>query len=169
MRNPHLEAMKEALSRWEGTASVLDVGSLDINGSFRSAIESREWEYTGLDIVVGENVDVVSDDLYSYPFDDDSFDIVISGSTMEHVESIWLWVPELARLVKPGGLLIIITHHTFAYHAHPVDCWRIMPDGMRHLFDHTGVLVDYFVEMFNKKDIIGMAWKRNPGQRENPK
>jgi ubiquinone/menaquinone biosynthesis C-methylase UbiE len=109
---------------------------------------------------VGKNVDIVSTDPYRFPFDRALFDIVISGSTMEHVQAIWLWVPELVRMLKPRGLLAIITHTQFVYHPHPVDCWRIMPDGMRYLFDLTGQLENYEIEMYSKNDISGVARKR---------
>ena len=48
----------------------------------------------------GENVDIVTDKLYDYPFEDNSFDIVITGSTMEHVVDIYRWVKELSRITS---------------------------------------------------------------------
>jgi len=142
------------------TADVLDVGAYDVNGTYRPLIEGRGWRYTGLDVEIGPNVDIVSPDLYRFPFDDGRFDLVISGSTMEHVQAIWLWVPELARMIRPGGWLAIVTHWQFPVHRYPVDCWRIMPDGMRYLFDLTGVLYDYEIEIASQYDIGALARKR---------
>lgn len=79
---------------------------------------------------------------------------------MEHVEAIWRWVPELARVLRPGGLLAIVTHWQFPEHRYPVDCWRIMPDGMRYLFDETGCLDDYSIEIASQWDIAASAVKR---------
>ena len=154
--------MDEILRRTSRTsAHVLDVGSYNINGTFRPLVEQRGWNYTGLDTVAGPNVDVVAQDPFRFPFDGDKFDIVLSGSTMEHVTAIWRWVPELVRVLKPGGLLAIHTHWKFPEHRYPVDCWRIMPDGMRYLFDMTNSLHDYDIRIANDMDIIGTAWKRN--------
>jgi SAM-dependent methyltransferase len=161
MRPEHLEEMDSALSRWQGKANVLDVGSLDVNGTFRPLVEHRGWQYTGLDLTEGPNVDVVSGDPYRYPFESRAFDVVISGSVMEHVQAIWIWMPELVRLLRKGGLLAIITHTQWKYHPHPFDCWRIMPDGMGYLFDLDGRLRDYDIRMFNEHDIIGAAWRRS--------
>lgn len=112
--------------------SICDVGSLDINGTFKPLFEG--YPYTGLDVVKGPNVDVVSQDLYRYPFEDESFDVVISGSTIEHVEDIFTWLRELARITKRNGLVCIIGPSLHRdQHRHPVDCWRIYPDGMRYL------------------------------------
>ncbi len=150
--------MEGALARLlQPEALVLDVGSLNINGTFRPLIEGRGWGYIGLDIVPGKNVDVVAEE-FRYPFPDCTFDVVLSGCTMEHVTAIWEWVPELTRILKPGGLLGIETHTHFREHRYPVDCWRVMPDGLRYLFDRTGGLEDYMIKM-EQTDIVGSAFK----------
>lgn len=139
---------------------VLDVGSLDVNGSFRALVEERGWCYTGLDLVAGENVDVVSVDPFHYPLEDGFFDVVISGSTMEHVTAIWLWVPELVRVLRPGGLLALHTHWRFPEHRYPVDCWRILPDGMDFLLRFAGGLELIESAIVNDWDITATAWRR---------
>jgi SAM-dependent methyltransferase len=159
--------MSEMIAPWQDAARVLDVGSFDVNGNFRALITRHGWEYTGLDICAGRNVDIVTDDPYRFPFESGIFDIVITGSTMEHVQAVWLWVPELVRCLRPGGLLAIHTHMAWMYHPHPFDCWRIMPDGMEYLFDLTGQLERYTIRQIAttryaclKTDIAASAWKR---------
>jgi SAM-dependent methyltransferase len=163
MHTEALAAMTDILRRRgpkKGAAArVLDVGAYDVNGTYRPLVEGRGWSYLGLDVAAGPNVDVVAADPYRFPFEDGEFDVVLSGSTMEHVEAIWRWVPELARVVRPGGLLAIVTHWQFPEHRYPVDCWRIMPDGMRYLFDETGVLGEYEIGIVSKWDIAGSAVK----------
>lgn len=155
-----IDTMRTALERVQLFGGlVLDVGSLDVNGTYRPLIEHMGWQYIGLDTEQGANVDIVTPDPYHYPFNDTTFDVVLSGSTMEHVEAIWLWLPELVRVLKPGGLLAILTHWQFPEHRYPVDCWRIMPDGMRYLFNSTGVLFDYDIRIVSDTDIIGSAYK----------
>lgn len=141
-------------------ASVLDVGSMDVNGTFKPLVLGRGWDYVGLDLALGPNVDVVATNPYEFPFPDNSFDVVISGSTMEHVTAIWRWLPELVRVLTPGGFLAIHTHWQFYEHRYPVDCWRIMPDGMQFLFDETHRLEQYEIRIANHMDIIGCAFKR---------
>lgn len=140
--------------------NLLDVGSYDVNGSYRNMVERRGWGYIGLDTRPGPNVDVVSVLPYNFPFEDGLFDIVISGSTMEHVTDLWRWTPELARLVKPGGMVAIITHTSWQYHPSPLDCWRIMPDGMRALLDATGKLERYEIDMYCPTDISAVAYRK---------
>ncbi len=152
--------MAEMLLRWElPAARVLDVGSYDVNGTYREMINALGWDYTGLDTQEGPNVDIAAADPFHYPIEPDSFDVVISGQTMEHVTAIWLWIPELVRVLRPGGLLAIVTHWNHPLHRYPFDCWRIFPDGMRYLFDVSGRLRDYDVRIVNTSDIIGSAFK----------
>jgi SAM-dependent methyltransferase len=153
--------MTKILDGWRGRqpASVLDVGAYDVNGCYRGMVTARGWSYIGLDLLDGPNVDVVCPQPYTWPIADGAFDIVISGSTLEHVEMPWLWIIEAARVLRPGGLLAVITHTRFALHRHPVDCWRVMPDGMRVLFDLTDCLRDYDIQMYCETDISGVAYK----------
>lgn len=154
-------AMENLLQRYTAPqAEALDVGAYDVNGTYRPLVEGRGWHYTGLDVCAGPNVDVISPDPYRFPFPDSVFDVVLSGSTMEHVQAIWLWVPELVRVLKPGGMLAIVTHWQFQEHRYPVDCWRIMPDGMRYLFDLTGQLERCDIGIVSPYDIAAIAWKR---------
>jgi len=61
--------------------SVLEIGSLDINGSIRDFFEADE--YIGVDISDGPGVDVVG---YGQELDyfDGSFDVVVSAECFEH-------------------------------------------------------------------------------------
>lgn len=160
----HKEAYAEMQRLLNGVqmvgAHVLDVGSADINGTYRPLVEGRGWNYTGLDLAAGENVDVVAADPYRYPFEDSSFDVVMSGSTAEHVAMPWRWLPELARLVRPGGMLCIISHTRWPLHRFPEDYWRFMPAAMALLFNLTGSLERYEIRMFNENDISAAAWRK---------
>ena len=63
MHATSMSEMARLLGRWPAPdADVLDVGSMDVNGSYRALIEGRGWRYTGLDIAPGANVDVAADD-----------------------------------------------------------------------------------------------------------
>ena len=59
---------------------------------------------------------------------------------MEHVPDLHAFAAEVTRICLPGGLLCMIAPHTWVEHQHPVDCWRIFPDGMRWLFRELEIL-----------------------------
>ena len=57
---------------------VLDVGSYDVNGSYRHLFSDEYFKYYGLDMEAGPNVDLVLNNPYQWnELGTDSFDIVI--------------------------------------------------------------------------------------------
>jgi hypothetical protein len=68
---------------------------------------------------------------------------VLSGNVIEHVRKIWVWIKEVARATKVGGLVITINPCSWPYHEIPVDCWRAYPEGMRALYDEARLEVLY--------------------------
>ena len=90
---------------------------------------SDKWEYSGLDVEKGPNVDIVVENPYDWEIPDSSYDVVISGQAFEHIEFFWLTFLEMARVLKPQGLIILIAPSRGPQHRYPVDCWRFYPDG----------------------------------------
>lgn len=110
---------------------LLDVGSCGVNGTYRNVFAQPRFEYVGLDIEPGPNVDLVPASPYSWKeIEDDSFDVGISGQALEHIEFFWITIGEMTRVVKKDGILCIIAPNGFAEHRFPVDCWRFFTDGM---------------------------------------
>lgn len=84
-------------------ASVLDVGSLDINGGPHSLISPSE--YVGVDIDHGPNVNVVARG-ESLTFADERFDVTMSSECFEH-NPMWRETLEnMIRMTKPSGLVV---------------------------------------------------------------
>jgi SAM-dependent methyltransferase len=121
-------------------ASVLDVGSYNVNGCYRDLFNSDRFDYTGLDMEDGPNVDLVPASVYEWKeVGSDTYDVVISGQALEHIEFFWITVSEMVRALKRGGLLCIIAPNGFGEHRYPVDCWRFFSDGMVALARYTNL------------------------------
>jgi SAM-dependent methyltransferase len=113
---------------------ILDVGSTDVNGTYREVFDRPGWEYRGADTAPGKNVDIVLPDPNDWSqVPGESFDVVISGQAFEHMPCFWIAALEIARVLKPGGWCCIIAPASGPEHRYPVDCWRFYPDGMRSL------------------------------------
>jgi SAM-dependent methyltransferase len=121
-----------------------DLGSYNVNGSYRALIEPR-WTYVGIDREEGPNVDLVMPKEYRIPVADNHFDALISGQCFEHVRNPFKLMNEVARVVKPDGIVLIVAPFIFGEHRFPVDCWRFLRDGWQALFDESGI------EMLNTK------------------
>ncbi|MCD6534066.1 MAG: methyltransferase domain-containing protein [Deltaproteobacteria bacterium] len=121
---------------------IADLGSYDVNGSYRPLFERHSWRYLGLDVGAGPNVDIVLADPYCWrALSTNSLDVMISGQAFEHIEFFWLTVLELSRVLKPGGLCCLIAPSSGPEHSYPVDCWRFYRDGMRALMTYAGLKV----------------------------
>jgi len=144
---------------------ILDIGSLrytDGDSTYRNIFLFSKWKYFGLDIVSGENVDIVSSDPYRYPFKDDYFDVIISGQAAEHVARPWEWIKEIFRILKGGGLVCIIAPGGGKRHTEK-DYWRILADGMQSLLECGGfIVIDVTRSKKGKwKDCVGIG-KKSP-------
>lgn len=119
--------------------AIGDVGSKDVNGSYRSLFAFPKWIYVGMDIEPGPNVDIVLPNEYEWDFPSLQFDVIISGQVLEHVRKPWKWIHSLASILKPNGIIFISAPNTFQFHPYPFDCWRIWPEGVRALFEEANI------------------------------
>ena len=136
--------------------TVLDVGAqmVEIGDrlTYRTLFDASAWTYTGLDVEPGTNVDVVPADPYRWDeLEADAFDVVVSGQAFEHVPFFWATAFEIGRVLRPGGVAVIIAPARGAQHRFPVDCWRFHDDGFLAIAELLGFeVLDVFTD-----------WKRN--------
>lgn len=128
-------------------ARVLEVGS-----RARSNVSRRDLfsgcEYVGIDIVAGENVDVVADVHQLSKYRVGRFDFVFSVSVFEHLLMPWKAAIELAKVMNEGGLAFIQTHQAWPIHDAPWDFWRFSREAWDAIFNrYTGF------------EIVGTAYK----------
>jgi len=119
--------------------SVLDVGGMDVNGSYRVMFSHPCVRYVATDMAFGPGVDHVQVDPYTLPFPGGSFDIVISGQTFEHCPRFWDLAVEMGRVLKQEGVMALICPSAGPIHRYPVDCYRFLPDSMAAVAEHAGL------------------------------
>lgn len=116
----------------ELTGVTLEVGSLNVNGTVRDLFAGP---YVGVDMRPGPGVDQIAV-ASALPFPDRSFDTVVSTEMLEHDPTFWLSIPEMARVLRPGGhLLLTARGNGFPTHDYPADYWRFSPSAFALLFD----------------------------------
>lgn len=110
--------------------SVLDVGGQDVNGSLRSYFEGVvKTKYTVLDIEPHSSVDVVMKAGDPFPFEDETFDLIVSTSCFEHDPCFWMTFREMCRVVKKGGHIYVNAPSNGPHHGFPGDNWRFYADA----------------------------------------
>lgn len=99
-----VEMVKEARPQFFDWTNVIEIGSLNINGTVRDFFSHAN--YVGFDVGDGPGVDyAIPGQDVQYP--DNSFDVAITTECFEHAEpwpAIWR---NMVRMLKPGGLIVM--------------------------------------------------------------
>lgn len=146
-----LKIMSSLLDKYAPPSGLcVDVGSQDINGTYRPLVEGRGFTYLGVDISAGKNVDLVLPETIGWSMtcewesqlSEYDPDFVISGQCLEHTKRPWEWIQAVVTAAhRPGVPFILIAPAAWPQHRYPVDCWRILPDGMQGLMEWAGLEV----------------------------
>ena len=122
--------------------TVVDVGSQCVSGqdTYKTFFSEPHFKYIGVDMIEGDNVDIVLKHAYLWSEIPDGFcDVLISGQTFEHIEFPWLTICEMARILKPNGILCIIVPSMQSLHRYPVNCQNYFSDGLIALAKYAGL------------------------------
>jgi hypothetical protein len=114
---------------------LLDIGGRNRSGVDRSLL-FENTDCTVLDILPGDNVDVVGDaHAMSKLLPPHHFDAVFSLATFEHLLMPWVVAGEMSQVMKPGAIAFIATHQTIGMHDRPWDFWRFSDTAWDGIFN----------------------------------
>ena len=121
---------------------VLDAGAGE--GQYRMYFSGHS--YTGVDLGVGDsrwnysNLSALAD-LNALPFRSATFDAAVNIVTLEHLTDPQLAILEIARVLKPGGLLFLVAPLEWEEHQQPHDFFRYTKFGLQLLLERAGFSV----------------------------
>jgi SAM-dependent methyltransferase len=142
--------------------NMVDVGGRAIEAhldrSFKPMFEGKFSNYYVADIMDGFNVTHIMKEQYTFPFDDNSIDLVVSGSCLEHVKNPFRSIADMKRILKPGGFMILIAPSEGKTHE-VVDCWRFLRDSFTAIAEDVGV--DVIADWIDREatDVRSVIWK----------
>lgn len=137
----------DAVRRFSFSGRILDQGCGQ--KPYRSLFKSAT-EYTGIDFPAfsankdGEQgcPDVLFDEDYvrtlSLPFESESFDHSVAFQVLEHHPDPRQMLSEMARVIKPGGLILLTMPFMGGLHEEPHDYQRLTPYGFAELLPQVG-------------------------------
>lgn len=127
--------MKEFVDQYvPESVVVLDIGSADINGTYRSLFPNRK--YIGVDLTLGLNVDVIINSKEWNELKD--VDVVISGQTLEHVADIPKFLNTLFNVLKNDGLICMIAPSAGPAHEFPIWVGHFSKSKMSKIMTDAG-------------------------------
>lgn len=133
---------KFALPLFQPGLRVLEIGPDQFPSTYRGLVSAPDIVWHTLDVYDSPELTYPKAGLYSFPIPDGTYDIVLSGQVIEHVAKVWRWMPELARVTRPGGRVITIAPTSWPYHEAPIDCWRLYPEALKALSEESGLGVE---------------------------
>jgi len=145
---------------------VVDVGSLDVNGTYKDLFP--DCQYTGVDVTSGPNVDLLMPNEFEIPLYNSTAGLVVCGSCLEHCRNPHRLVEEIFRVLRPGGWALLNAPMHWREHRYPLDCFRILPDGMAAMLELAGFnVVEAYAKaaredrlaQFGFKDCFGVGQK----------
>lgn len=140
-------------------AEVLDIGAG--RGDFKTIFARSR--YTGLDIYPYPELDLAVDLIKVCPFNEESFDLIVMANVIEHVYDYRTLVGRAAKLLKPGGKLLITVPFLLKLHQEPVDFHRYTRYALEQLARENGLAVEVLDGYYNPLAIldegIGNAWE----------
>jgi len=135
--NTTRDVVKHCLKHINGKTLDLGAGT----AKYKGLITSQASEYAALDLLPGDNVDIVAG-ITDTGLADNSFDSIICTQVFEHIPKPWEAVREIRRILKPGGVCIITAPFMQPYHADPHDYYRYTFEGMKALFSEGFELIE---------------------------
>lgn len=97
-----VEKIRKGLPQYFSQSKVLEVGSLNINGTIRDFF--IDCKYIGIDVSPGLGVDVICEG-QNYNAPDDTYDVVCSAECFEHNPYWFETFQNMIRLCKDDGLV----------------------------------------------------------------
>jgi len=131
---------------------LLDVGCGDKQHEhiFRPFVDSylgieHEATYTSTNASSHETKADLLYDGKRLPFDDASFDTVLSVQVLEHTPYPAELIAEMSRVLRPEGVLVMTVPFSFRLHEEPHDYLRFTPHILRELCQRAGLTVEEIV------------------------
>ena len=142
--------IEDALRKFAGElpagARLLDAGA----GEAQYACLFRDFRYVAVDLGIGDEtwgydaLDAVAA-LERLPFPDNTFDAALNIVTLEHVREPKAVLAEIARVLRPGGRLLLVTPFEWEEHQQPHDYYRYTQYSLNYLLQECGLLPDAII------------------------
>lgn len=125
-----------------GCIRILDVGGKNYNDIWKDVFMSSNCKKDILDIQESPEVNIVPKDPYHWEeIPDETYDLVVSLNTLQHVDFFWLTVREIKRVLKKNGIFFMVAPSNRYNGKYPVVNWAFNRDGLWAIAKWAGLEV----------------------------
>lgn len=125
--------IRESVVKYKPQPPIIDLGSGDEYLQYKTLF--NPWTFTLLDISQNahKTINIFADICNMLCVQPETYSTVLFFETLEHIYNPLKAFQEIARILKPNGLLLGSTVSCWPEHKHPKDYWRFLPDGIEEL------------------------------------
>ncbi|MDI6765243.1 MAG: class I SAM-dependent methyltransferase [Bacteroidota bacterium] len=156
--NDYVKLIQEHCSGYLLDCGCGDVPYYEIYRDKISDVYCIDWENS---LHKNPYVDQCVDLNNPFPLESNSFDTVLAADVLEHIYNPMLFMNEVARVVKPGGKVLIMVPYYYWVHEAPHDYYRYTEYALKKFCDVNKLNVvylqpyggypDILLDLFNKK------------------
>lgn len=153
--------MAEVVAEWydgalprhaRGDLLDLGCGQAPLYAGYRS----RATSVTTSDWKAAPVVDVVADlTAVPLPFDDAAFDTVVLSDVLEHIPTPGALLADVARVLRPGGTLLLNVPFLYGVHEAPHDFHRYTEFALRRMAQEAGLEVVELSPLGGLLEVLG--------------
>ena len=165
----HLAAIRECevgivLKLLPPAGRLLEIGSGA--GWQAKALEARGYSVSGIDLPSSNYRDAIIWPVTQYdgshiPFEDNTFDIIFSSNTLEHIPHVVEFQKEIQRVLKPDGMVVHLlpsgTWRFWTNLTHMLKWWNL-PDVHGELASNALSEINYFSHRWWRRLFENTGW-----------
>jgi len=144
----------------------LGCGQVPLYGSYREHVSLSVCVDWHQNVHTNNHVDVISDLNQPLPFGDRAFNTIVLSDVLEHVRLPHQLWSEMARLLVPGGAVLISVPFYYRIHEAPHDYFRYTEHALRYLAEASGFHIQVLEPLGGSpevlSDIIGKHLQQIP-------
>lgn len=132
----------------------LGCGKAPLYGAYRPYVDEVMCVDWANSVHANPHLDVVTSLSEPLPFDDDRFDTIVLSDVLEHIaEPALLW-DEMARILAPGGHIILNVPFLYCIHESPHDFYRYTSFALKRFAEMRGLTVMHLESVGGGSDVL---------------
>lgn len=155
MRWSHYEWLGKEMAKLPKGRRILDIGC----GQSQFQNLYIEHDLCGIDFIPYKGANIVADLNRSLPLLDGVCDVAILSNVLEHVYEPQVLLREVYRVLKPGGVVLLVVPFMIKLHQKPYDFFRYTNFALERMFGDRGFVSTRVEPLGNLFDIYDLDRK----------